>query len=173
VPVNLLYKNLSVSAYLLLRYTFNSIVKCEDELFPQIGLTPQQLATLLAIKQSPEPVTQSDIANWLDRESTSITAIIDNLSKMGLVERIRDLNDRRFVRLVVTPAGDMLLEKARKPKVDQLLGIMSSLTEKETATLIDLLHKIRNKTFEYRKIKDKVRDIAPKVINGEDTTWPI
>lgn len=173
MPVNLLYKNLSVSAYLLLRYTFNSIVKCEDELFPQIGLTPQQLATLLAIKQSPEPVTQSDIANWLDRESTSITAIIDNLSKIGLVERVRDLNDRRFVRLVVTPEGDKVLDKARKPKVKQLMGIMSCLSESETAALIELLQKIRKKTFDYRKVKE-VKDIVPKVINDDNgTSWPV
>jgi len=76
---------------MLFRLTYYSVVKCEDELFVGIELTSQQLAALMALKQAPEPVTLTDIANWLDRDTASITSIIDRLSKQGLVERIRDL----------------------------------------------------------------------------------
>ena len=173
MPVNLIYDNPSLNAYMLIRHTYYSIDKCEDELSPQIGLTSQQLATLLAIKQAPDPVMQTDIANWLDRDAASITSIIDNMSKKGLVERKRDLKDRRAVRLVITPEGEQVLEKARKPVINEITAIMSCLSEDETRTITKLLKKIRDRTFEYRNIKEKVKEFAPRTSEDNEIPWPL
>jgi DNA-binding MarR family transcriptional regulator len=62
-------------------------------------------------------VTQTDIANWLDRDTTSITLIIDRMSKEGLVERIRDLKDRRAVRVIITPKGEEIFQQGKEPTV--------------------------------------------------------
>lgn len=173
MPVNLIYNNPWLSAYILIRHTYYSIAKCEDELYPQIGLTSQQLATLLAIKQAPDPVTQVDVASWLDRDAASITSIIDNMSKNGLVERKRDLKDRRAVRLIITPKGEKVLEQAKEPIVKEVMAIMSCLSENETRTMINLLKRIRGKTFELRNVKEKVKDITPKVSNENGIPWPL
>ncbi len=172
MPVNLTYDNPWLNAYMLIRHTYYSIDKCEDELYPRIGLTSQQLATLLAIKQAPDPVMQTYVANWMDRDAASITIIIDNMSKNGLVERKRDLKDRRAVRLVITPKGEKVLEKAKEPVVKQIMEVMSCLSKEETRTFTKLIKKIRDKTFELRNVKDKVQDIAPKTTNDE-TPWPL
>jgi DNA-binding MarR family transcriptional regulator len=173
MPVNLIYNNPWLNAYMLIRHTYYSIDKCEDELYPQIGLTSQQLATLLAIKQAPDPVTQADVANWLDRDAASITSIIDNMSKNGLVERKRDLKDRRAVRLIITRKGEKALDEAREPTVKRTMAIMSCLSEEETRTLNKLLKRIRDNTFEIRKVKEKVKDITPKVNEDNKIPWPL
>ena len=173
MPVNLIYNNPSLNAYMLIRHTYYSISKCEDELFPQIGLTSQQLATLLAIKQAPDPVMQTDVANWLDRDAASITSIIDNMSRKGFVERKRDLTDRRAVRLIITRKGEGVLDKAREPIVKELMEIMSCLSESETRILTELIKKVRDKTFEYRHVKEKVKDIAPNISSDDKIPWPL
>ena len=172
MPVNLRYNNPSLNAYMLIRHTYYSINKCEDELFATIGLTSQQLATLLAIKQAPDPVTQADIGNWLDRDAASISSIINNMSRNGLVERKRDLGDRRAVRLVITPKGEKILERAKEPVVGQLMEIMSCLSGEETRTINRLLKKIRDKTFEIRRVEGKVKDIAPNIDENDGIPWP-
>ena len=47
MPVKLQVSNPSIRAWMLIRHTFFSIVKCEDELFTKKGFTSQQLAVLM------------------------------------------------------------------------------------------------------------------------------
>lgn len=173
MAVKLKFNNPYLNAWVLLRRTYYSVVKCEDELFVNLGLTSKQLDALMAIKQAPDPVTLTDVANWLDRDTASITSIIDNMSRKGLVERKRDLKDRRTVRLVITPHGEEVFSQAREPTVRQLLEITTCLSAQEINTFSMLLEKIRNKTFEYRNIVEKVQEFTPTVTNEEDFPWPI
>jgi MarR family 2-MHQ and catechol resistance regulon transcriptional repressor len=173
MPVKLKFNNPSLNAWMLFRLTYYSIVKCEDELFARIGLTSQQFAVLMVLKQAPEPVTLTDVANWLDRDTASITSIIDNMSKKGFVERVRNLKDRRAVRLVITPHGEEVLSRARAPTVKQLQEIISCLSAKEIQTLTKLLDKIRDRTFDYRNIKEKVKEITPTIANERELPWPV
>jgi DNA-binding MarR family transcriptional regulator len=172
MPIKLKFKNSRLNAWILLRHTYYSIFKCEDDLSPKTGLTSKQVAVLMAIKQAEDPVTQTDVANWQDRDATSITSIIDRMSKDGLVERLRDLKDRRSVHLVVTPKGQKIMSRAKEPTGQLMMEIMSCLTDKETLTLIKLLEKIRDKTFEHRNIQGKVKEITPKFDSEEGIPWP-
>jgi DNA-binding MarR family transcriptional regulator len=172
VPIKLTFKNSKLHAWILLRHTYYSIFKCEDDLSPKTGLTSKQVAVLMAIKQAPDPVTQTDVANWQDRDATSITSIIDRMSKDGLVKRLKDLKDRRSVHLVITPKGEKILGQAREPTGQLMMDIMSCLTDKETQTLIKLLDKIRDKTFEHRNIQGQVKELTPKFDTKEGIPWP-
>ena len=157
---------------MLLRHTFYSIIKCEDELSTQTGLTSQQLAVLMAIKQAPKPVKQTDIANWMDRDTASVTLLIDRMVKKELVARVRDLEDRRAVRLVITAKGERLFSQAKNPTITQLLDIMSCLTEDETRVLIRLMEKIRDKTYLYRNVMDKTKEIELNSDDEDNLPWP-
>jgi DNA-binding MarR family transcriptional regulator len=172
MPVRLKFRNAKLNAWMLLRHTFYSIVKCEDELYTQTGLTSQQLAVLMAIKQMPKPVTQTDIANWMDRDTASVTLLIDRMVKKELVTRMRDLDDRRAVRLVITDKGERLFNQAKDPTVRQLLDIMSCLTEDETRVFIGLMEKIRDKTYSYRNVMDRVKEIELNSDDEDEFPWP-
>jgi len=73
----------------------------------------------------------------------NMTVVIDNLEKLGLVERIKDQEDRRAYVVRLTPKGD---EKFKEmfPKhanvVEQL--VWSALSEKEIKDLSELLKKL-------------------------------
>jgi len=98
--------------WLLLHQTNNLVLKCEDRVFGKHGLGTEQHAVLLAIKYIDDPVTPTDVAQWLDRNTNSISLIVERMVKAGLVRRIRDLRDRRSVRLVITSNGKEILDKA-------------------------------------------------------------
>ena len=172
MPIKLTFKNPRLNAWILLRHTYYSIFKCEDDLSPKTGLTSKQVAVLMAIKQAPDPVTQNDVANWQDRDATSITSTIDRMSKDGLVERLKDLKDRRAVHLVITPKGEKVLRQAREPTGQLMMEIMSCLTDKETRILTNLLEKIRDKTFEHRNIQGTVKELTPKFDTEQEIPWP-
>jgi DNA-binding MarR family transcriptional regulator len=140
----------------LLQLTNDSIVKCAETAFTKVKLTPQQFYVLAAIKNIGDPVLPTDVAKWLDRNTNTITLIIDRMEKDGLVSRVRDLKDRRALRLLISAKGQKLYEQALKPSKELPKVILAGLSADELKTLINLLEKVRQKTFEFRKIEDKV-----------------
>jgi DNA-binding MarR family transcriptional regulator len=112
------------------------------------------------MKDIPGTVTPTAIANWLDRNPNSITLIIDRMEKGGLVKRVRDLEDRRAVRLIITPKGEEMYAQAGILAYKLSREILSALTEEELSTFLGIMQKIREKTFEFRNIKDKVINVS-------------
>ncbi len=161
MPVKFAFGNPILGAWALYRQTYNSITRCEEALFAKLGLTPQQYMVLLAIKYIHGPVTPTDVANWLDRNTNSITLIVDRMEKDGLVTRVRDLPDRRALRLVITPKGKEAFDRATGPGWELIQEIMSCFSEEELKTFIRLLGKMRGKTFEYLNIRE-VEEVQAK-----------
>ncbi len=149
MPVKFGFENPSMRAWLLLHQTYNMVLKCEDQVFGKHGLTTEQHAVLLAIKYIDDPVTPTDVARWLDRNSNSISLIVERMVKTGLVRRVRDLRDRRSVRLVITSNGKEILDRATVAGWELVQEVLSRLSEEEMHTLIRLLETVREKSFEY------------------------
>lgn len=51
------------------------------------------------------PLTPAVLAERLELSRSATTALLDRLERAGLVERVRDLPDRRQVRLALTPGA--------------------------------------------------------------------
>jgi DNA-binding MarR family transcriptional regulator len=157
MPVKLILNNPKVQAWHLSHQVLNSLVKCEEEVFAASSIYPQQFAVLMAIKDIPNPVTQKAVADWLDRNHNSISLILDRMVRDGLIERARDLNDRRAVRLVISPKGERIYQQGRHLVSGLVSEIMSDLCDKEIRTFIRILEKIQDKTFLIRRLKAEVK----------------
>lgn len=166
MPVKLILNNPEVQAWHLSHQALNSLVKCEEEVFNTFSLYSQQFAVLMAIKDIPDPVTQKAVADWLDRNTNSISLILDRMVRDGLIERARDLKDRRAVRLIISPKGEKIYQQGRQLVSGLISEIMSDLSGKEIQTFIQILEKIQDKTFLIRRLKAKVKIIESAL--GED-----
>ncbi len=118
-------------------------------MFAKVGITTQQHAVLIAIKYINDPVTPTDVANWLDRNTNAITLIVDRMEKYGLVKRVRNLRDRRSLRLVMTRKGGKLLKQATVPAWELVQELLSCLSEEELKTFNRIMGKVREKAFQY------------------------
>ena len=81
--------------WIILDQTYVTVSKCQEAAFAQAGLTLQQYRVLMVIHFAKHPLTQTDIARYLDRNTNSISLIIDRMEKISLVKRVRDSKDRR------------------------------------------------------------------------------
>jgi MarR family 2-MHQ and catechol resistance regulon transcriptional repressor len=98
------------------------------------GLTPTQfgvLETLLHLG----PLCQGALSEKVLKSSGNITLVIDNLEKRGLVQRIRDLEDRRKIMIHLTPAGENLIREIFPQMVEIISNEFCILTPEEQATL--------------------------------------
>ena len=80
-------------------------------LFSHWQLTYQQWAILMSLRVK-RTATHTDLARSHSYDAGSLSRVIDDLFRRGLVVRERSGDDRRLVLLHLTPEGDELLKQA-------------------------------------------------------------
>jgi DNA-binding MarR family transcriptional regulator len=97
-------------------------------------LSPTQ-GSVLATVSNHGPLTLGELAERERVASPTITKVIGLLHEKGLVDKATDPDDRRFVRVALTPAGEALLERTRARKNAWLARQLSRLSEEDRASL--------------------------------------
>lgn len=90
-----------------------------------VGLTPAQHQLLLAIRghEDTRGPTIGEAAGYLLLRHHSTVELVDRAVAAGLVERARDPDDERVVRLLLTPAGVARLELLAQLHLEELLHL--------------------------------------------------
>ncbi|MFC1905419.1 MarR family winged helix-turn-helix transcriptional regulator [Chloroflexota bacterium] len=135
--------DLAKSAWLVCHRACNLIARCEEALFARAGISPQQFGVLYAINEIEEPVTVSKIADFIERDRNTISMIVDRMEKAGLVERTRDLNDRRSVRIVATKKGKSLFQHSLNDQIALISRLAVAFQDGELEVAIRLLENMR------------------------------
>ena len=92
--------------------------------------------------------TPAEIGEHVPITSAAITSLVDTAEQKGLVQRLPYPGDRRKVQVVLTDEGKELIDRLL-PGVHQLeTEVMSVLTPREKATLLELLEKVQRSVHE-------------------------
>jgi DNA-binding MarR family transcriptional regulator len=75
-----------------------------------IGMRPGRFATLMLIGRNPG-ISQTALSRANARDKSTLTPVLADLVRRGLVRRVRTHDDRRSYRLTLTPAGNKLLRQ--------------------------------------------------------------
>jgi len=115
------------------RHALRQFLHFSEQAAEAVGLTPQQHQALLAVQGFPggQGPSVGQLAERLQIRPHSAVGLVDRLIVRRLLRRQPSLEDRRQVRLALTPAGLALLEKLSLthreelrrigPHLDQLL----------------------------------------------------
>jgi len=123
-----------------------------DQRAREIGLTRPQWR-ILNIVLHVEGVPQSFLVQKMEVEHITVSRLIDNLAKMGWVERRPDPNDKRVKLIFPTEKVRPLLaeiQAIRKAMEDEIFGVLS---DRETLTLRKLLHKVNDNYSRLDKVE--------------------
>jgi MarR family transcriptional repressor of emrRAB len=72
----------------------------------------EYLALVLIADDAVEPLRPSDLSTTLGATRTQVTRLLDGLERKGLAQRLPSEEDRRSLRLALTPAAKALLKRA-------------------------------------------------------------
>ena len=109
--------------------------------FSVLDLKPAQYSVLLVIGDNPGR-KQSEIAAALGIQRPNFVAMLDELERRGLAERTRSATDRRSHAVVLTPAGRVLLDRAKDMQRQQEIDLGGLLGPGGRDTLVDLLKRL-------------------------------
>jgi len=127
--------------YLLSRVKSTMSNMITQRALAELGVTSQQ-ASVLFMVASGKCLLAAELAREYGIDASAVTRLVDRLEKRGLLERVRSSEDRRAVRLALTPEGQAIAE--RMPPIfngviDQLT---SGFTPEEVGFLKSMLRRI-------------------------------
>ena len=107
---------------LTLRTGLRRFLRWSEQQAEEAGLTPAQHQLLLAVRGHPDPrgPTIGEVADYLLLRHHSAVGLIDRADAAGLVERVRDPEDHRLVRLQLTAVGAKRLETLSAQHLEEL-----------------------------------------------------
>ena len=108
------------------REAFRELRCAGSERMLRAGVSMTNLHLLSMIERHGE-LTMSRIADLLDVSFSNATGLVDRIEERGLVERIRDPDDRRVVRVRLTEAGVRQLREVDLIKDDMMQRVLGRL----------------------------------------------
>ncbi len=105
-------------------------------------VTDTQFIVLRALKKG--PCNTSFLAHMLGVTLSAVTALINRLHKMGLVNRERQEKDRRQVWISITPEGLEVLNDVEERRNLLLAVYLSHVPEGKRQQLLELLREARD-----------------------------
>jgi DNA-binding MarR family transcriptional regulator len=111
--------------------------KAYKPILEELGLTYTQYITIIALWEQ-DNQTVSGLGEKLFLESNTLTPILKKLEVMGYLERQRDPEDERQVRVSLTKNGRRLREKALKMDLTEATGLAPDEFEKVQKAIVTL-----------------------------------
>ena len=108
------------------------------------GLTPTASAMLATISRS-GPLTLGELAAAEQVAPPTITKVVGRLEAAGLIERVRDSDDRRVCRVVVSDEGRRQVERNRSRRTAWLTEQLAALPDDDRGRLaeaVDVLERL-------------------------------
>jgi DNA-binding MarR family transcriptional regulator len=125
----------------LIRRTANLALPQLEEMFADDELTFSQWTVLMALREW-QASTSAEIARNICHDAGSLTRILDQLERRGLIARLRSDTDRRVVMLTLTPRGAELVERLMAKVVDFWNSLLGDFSHGEIKTLIKLMTRL-------------------------------
>ena len=110
------------------------------------GLTPALFHILVLIENNPG-LPQSDVANSLGADRSTIVPMMKRLEANGWIERRANPSDGRAHALVMTPRGQTVLDDAAHRLRAHDQALMNELSPSEQTKLLDFLRRIASATY--------------------------
>ncbi len=135
--------NTVLRLWLLLHRVRDALVRCEDSIFSEYGITLEQFTVLGQTKVQGGSMRIIDLARALESAPNSVSNLVDRMVKAGLVRRTRGKIDRREVRVSLTSKGENAITLATPAGWEFIQKVLSPISDKEKHALVNLLETLK------------------------------
>ena len=112
------------------------------------GTTLPRFDLLSQLERHPEGLKMNELSRLLMVTGGNVTAIVDQLEKEGLVERLDEPADRRAFRIRLTRAGEKSFAEMARAHERWVVELFAGLSARERDELLKLLAKVKSHALE-------------------------
>lgn len=127
----------------LLRHVAFIIKKRGRDILVDFGITSPQFSALLALREHPN-ITMGELCDKLFLACSTATDLVDRMEKNGFLERKRDTQDRRVIRLSMSEMGKRVISEVVAARRRYVSSILEKLTEEEINQLAQSLNRLHS-----------------------------
>ena len=91
-----------------------------------------------------EKFTMKEIAEKIEKDKSTVTALVNKLIKQGYIEKTKDILDNRVVFVTLTEKGKSLEPMFNKISEELISKVYEGISENEKEELLKTLIKIKN-----------------------------
>ena len=124
-----------------LRYISHLIKQKGREILSNYTITPPQFVALQWLHESGD-MTIGDLSNKMYLAFSTTTDLVDRMEKNELVQRVRDEQDRRVVRIHLLSEGERIIQEVIEKRQDYLRELLTHFETDEAQDLLQLLQKL-------------------------------
>ncbi len=89
-------------------------------------------------------ITKKELAQRVVLEHSSLTRSLDRLEERGLITRVTQKEDKRYVKLSLTQQGRSTIRSVKRESFKLAQDLLSGATEKNIKQSIEVLEKFKN-----------------------------
>ena len=119
----------------------SALIRDWTERFRSYNISPVQFRILEMCYRN-EASTVTELSRVIVLDAGGISRQVDRLFNMGLLDRIRQVHDRRSVRLELTAEGRALVPQLLQHMSASYEVVWNGIDERERAVLFDLLQRM-------------------------------
>jgi DNA-binding MarR family transcriptional regulator len=114
----------------------------------QFGTTLPRFDLMAQLERHPEGLKMNELSRLLMVTGGNVTAIVDQLEKEGLVERLDEPADRRAFCIRLTRAGDKSFAEMARAHEQWVVELLGGLSRRECDELLKLLARLKQHAVE-------------------------
>jgi DNA-binding MarR family transcriptional regulator len=112
------------------------------------GTTLPRFDLMAQLERHPEGLKMNELSRLLMVTGGNVTAIVDQLEKEGLVERVDEPEDRRAFRIQLTRSGEKSFAEMARQHEQWVVELLGGLSRREQDELLKLLAKVKSHAVE-------------------------
>jgi len=143
----------SISQIISLNRNFNRTLRHEFHgLMQDSGFTFPQLSVISILTKNGEQKV-SDISEKMGLSDSTVSGILDRLEQKGIIERKRNKDDRRVVKIYLVKGSQQICQEFHRKREEYFAHLLKELSEQEISDIIKGLEILNRAVYDKKNTK--------------------
>ena len=126
--------------WLLLTHARYAIFRAREKELMRYGVSPEQVGLLFVVQALGNKATPAALSRHILRQPHTVSALVDRMARRGLVKKVKDLDRKNLVRVVMTEKGQKTYEiSTKRGPIHRIMNTLSREEKKEFREYLERL----------------------------------
>jgi len=124
--------------WLLLTHARYAVYRAREKELQRYGISPEQASLLFVVQALGNKATPAALSRYILRQPHTVSALVDRMARRGLVKKVKDLDRKNLVRVVITEKGQKTYElSTKRGPIHRIMGVLNEEERKNFKSYLE------------------------------------